>query len=134
MIYLDACILISALEDRGETGDRVRQALARTEDRIAASPLVLHECLVKPLRDGDLETRSRFLSAYERMVHLELDDTVFLHAAELRARHGLKTPDALHLAAAQLAGCRELWTNDARLAAASRGLAVDVVSAGAFSA
>jgi predicted nucleic acid-binding protein len=68
------------------------------------------------------------------MVHLELDETAFLHAAELRARHGLKTPDALHLAAAQLTGCRELWTNDARFAAASRGLAVDVVSAGAISA
>lgn len=46
---------------------------------------------------------------------------------ELRARHGLRTPDALHRAVAQLAGCDELWTNDNRLAAAAEGLAVNVV-------
>ena len=34
---------------------------------------------------------------------------------------------ALHLAAAQLSGCTELWTNDKRLAAASHGLAVDIL-------
>ena len=36
-------------------------------------------------------------------------------AAELRAHHRLKTPDALHLATAQSHGCTEIWTNDNRL-------------------
>lgn len=40
-------------------------------------------------------------------------------ATELRARHGLKTPDALHLAAAIACGCNELWTNDGRLTRAT---------------
>ena len=44
-------------------------------------------------------------------------------AAELRARFNLKTPDALHLAAAQCHGCEALWTHDNRLDQASRGLA-----------
>ena len=39
----------------------------------------------------------------------------------------LRTPDALHLAAAQVHGCSALWTNDSRLAVAGRGLAVDVL-------
>ncbi|WP_374114499.1 type II toxin-antitoxin system prevent-host-death family antitoxin [Microbacterium paraoxydans] len=46
------------------------------------------------------------------------------------ADSGLKTPDALHLAAAQLSGCTEPWTNDERLAAASPGLAVDILDRG----
>ena len=37
---------------------------------------------------------------------------------------------SIHLAAAQVSGCAELWTNDLRLAAASHGLAVDIVAAG----
>jgi len=59
----------------------------------------------------------------------DLDDETFLHAAELRARYGrqgLKTPDALHLAVAQLNRCSALWTNDERFAAASQGLAIAV--------
>jgi len=49
---------------------------------------------------------------------------VYDGAAELRARYGLRTPDALHLACAQHHGCQALWTNDDRLARASHGLAV----------
>jgi len=37
-------------------------------------------------------------------------------AAELRAQHRLKTPDARHAAAAISNGCDEFWTNDRRLA------------------
>ncbi len=33
----------------------------------------------------------------------------------LRARNGIQTPDALHLAAAIEGGCQEFWTNDKRL-------------------
>jgi len=40
----------------------------------------------------------------------------------------LRSPDALHLATAHLARCAELWTTDRRLAAASGGLAVDVIN------
>ncbi|MBO0981255.1 PIN domain-containing protein [Microbacterium sp. SD291] len=127
MIYLDACILIYALEDRGIRGDRVRRALASVRSLVATSPLVLPECLVGPLRAGDMELRDRHLALYERVEHIDLGPEVFVRAAELRAEFGLRTPDALHLAAAQLAGCEELWTNDRRLAAASRGLAVDVI-------
>ncbi len=46
---------------------------------------------------------------------------VFDLATELRAQHGLKTPDALHLAAALRAGCDEFWTNDEHLAKAAAG-------------
>ena len=61
------------------------------------------------------------------LVSLALPEAVFLAAAQLRARFGLRTPDALHLACAQHHGCDALWTNDDRLASAGHGLARNVV-------
>ncbi len=129
MIYLDSCILIYAIEDEGERGESVRSRLeAAGEEPIAISPLVMQECLVGPLREDDLALRDHYVRAFDRFEVLELGVAQFARAAELRARLGLRTPDALHLAAAQLAECRELWTNDARLAAASHGLAIDIIA------
>ena len=55
---------------------------------------------------------------------------IYLEAAELRARFGLRTPDALHLACAQHHRCDALWTNDGRFGRASGGLARNVLGAG----
>ncbi|MGJ0203307.1 PIN domain-containing protein [Leucobacter sp. gxy201] len=127
VIYLDSCIVIYAVEDAGERGSRVRGALAAAEDVVAVSPLVAHECLVGPYRARDLELRDHYLEFIDRLERVALDTDVFLRAAELRAHTGLRTPDALHLAAAQHAGCAELWTNDQRFAKASRGLARNIL-------
>jgi uncharacterized protein len=56
-----------------------------------------------------------------------MPEPVYLQAAELRARFGVKTPDALHLACAQYHRCEALWTNDDRLSQASFGLAHNVL-------
>ncbi len=127
MIYLDACILIYALEDDGDPGDAVRRAMASARVPLATSPLVLPECLAMPLRTRNHALRDSYLAVYEQLEIVELNTEAYLRAAELRADHGLKTPDALHLAAAQLSEAEQLWTNDKRLAKASRGLAVDIV-------
>ncbi|WP_337005344.1 MULTISPECIES: type II toxin-antitoxin system VapC family toxin [unclassified Microbacterium] len=126
MIYLDSCILIYAIEDGGPRGIAVRNALREVDVAVSSSPLALQECLVGPLKGRNVELRDRYLDAFDRIEQIALDTRAFVRAAELRADFGLKTPDALHLAAAQLAGCTELWTNDKRFLAASHGLAVDV--------
>lgn len=128
MIYLDSCILIYAIESFDSEGEGVRATLAATRDTAAVSPLVLHECLVKPLRDHNWELRDRYMEAYAQFHTIALDLDVFTRAAELRAASGMKTPDALHVAAAQSAYCAELWTNDHRLASATHGLAVNVLA------
>ena len=87
----------------------------------------MQECLVGPLRDDDLALRDHYVRAFDRFEVLELGVAQFARAAELRARLGLRMPDVLHLAVAQFAECSELWTNDERLAAASHGLAIDVI-------
>jgi uncharacterized protein len=74
---------------------------------------------VWPLREAAAE----LLAAYDRFFgsrdlrRCRLTGAVYDLATELRARHGIKTPDALHLAAALDSGCNEFWTNDRRLPA-----------------
>ena len=128
MIYLDSCILIYAVEDDGERGRRARQALAdHGEAELVVSPLVVMECLTGPLKRGDLALVDYYRDTLAATGRVPLDEEVFVRAAELRARHGIATPDALHLAAAQKAGCAALWTDDRRLEGAAHGLAVAIV-------
>ncbi|MFZ3140970.1 MAG: type II toxin-antitoxin system VapC family toxin [Polaromonas sp.] len=86
------------------------------------SDLVRLESRVLPLRNLNLLLLSRFDAFFDvNQAHsVRLDSAVFDFATELRAQHGLKTPDALHLAAALQAGCDEFWTNDQRLAKAAQ--------------
>lgn len=129
LIYLDTCLLIYAFERHPDHGERVRRALAAEPvERFAISPLVQFECLVAPMRDGNVELLRYYEEGLAQFVQLPMSAEVFMHGAQLRARFGLKTPDALHLAAAQHHGCDALWTNDSRLAQAARGLAVDVLT------
>lgn len=129
LIYLDTCLLIYAFEQHPDHGVRVRRALAtQPADRFAISPLVQFECLVAPMRDGNLELQQYYEAGLAQFVQLPMSAAVFIHGAQLRARFGLKTPDALHLAAAQQHGCDALWTNDNRMAKAAHGLAVNVLT------
>jgi len=130
VIYLDSCILIYAVEDEGKRGRAARQALAdHADDEIVVSPLVVMECLTGPLKSGDLALVDYYRATLDAAGRIPFDEEVFVRAAELRARHALSTPDALHLAAAQKAECSALWTNDRRLERAAHGLAVAIVEA-----
>ncbi len=128
LIYLDTCLLIYLIEAHPVFGERVRGALEReSRARFSISPLVKFECLVAPMRSGNLVLQHYYEEALNRLVPLSMPEDVFLRGAQLRARFGLKTPDALHLACAQHHDCTALWTNDERLAQAGHGLAVNVL-------
>jgi predicted nucleic acid-binding protein len=128
LIYLDACILIYLIERHERWGVQVAKAFDESSgDRCGVSPLAKCECLVGPLRRGDPVLRRAYLDAFDLLLPLAMPEQVYLQAAELRARFGLKTPDALHLACAQHHGCEALWTNDARLRQASHGLARNIL-------
>jgi predicted nucleic acid-binding protein len=82
---------------------------------VVSSELTLLETLVKPFRDGDdvLATAFRALLLASREVRLlPISQALLEDAARLRATIGLKTPDALHAAAALAAGCALFVTND----------------------
>ena len=125
VIYLDSCLLVYVIEDDPVFGAATRQRLAETGvSQLAISPLVRLECLVGPMKTGDRALRLRYEQALGLLLLLDMPAAVYDGAAELRARYGLRTPDALHLACAQHHGCQALWTNDDRLARASHGLAL----------
>jgi predicted nucleic acid-binding protein len=68
--------------------------------------------------------------AQAEVVTVPLNARVFNLATELRALDNLKTPDALHLAAAISSGCDEFWSNDDRLAKVAGGR-IEVVNVSA---
>ena len=128
LIYVDACLVIYAFEDHPQYGAAARAAFRRAAaGQLALSSLIKLECLVGPIRSGNLVLQQHYEEGLAQFNLLPLPDPVFVQAATLRARFNLKTPDAIHLAAAQHHGCEALWTNDDRLARASHGLAVNVL-------
>src|SRR3546814_8796328 len=89
LIYLDTCLLIYAFERHPTHGERVQRALAtESADRFAISPLVQFECLVAPLRDGNLELQRYYEEGLAQFVQLPMSAVVFTHGAHLRARFG----------------------------------------------
>jgi len=127
LIYLDACLVIYEVEMHPQFQLPLRRAMAQARGATyAISPLVKCECLVAPYKRSDPALLRRFESFFAQLVLLPLLEADFIQAAQLRARFGLRTPDALHLACAQRHQCEALWTNDARLHSASLGLALDV--------
>lgn len=73
------------------------------------------EVLVVPHRMGDVPLATRYaeLLSKSRGIRLvEVDDAQQRAAAQLSARHNLRTPDALQLAAALTTLCSTFVTND----------------------
>jgi predicted nucleic acid-binding protein len=127
LIYLDSCLVIYAAERDPSHGAKVAAKLMDAEDEVfAVSPLVKLECLVKPLKNGNVLLKKYYEALFQTLINLDLTEAVFMEAAELRARFSLRTPDALHLACALHHRCDALWTNDLRLENAGRGFAISI--------
>ncbi len=106
MVFLDASAIIYLLEgDRTvqtavrDTLDTLRPATGETPT-LAVSALSRLECRVRPLRDGDEALIDRYdaFFADPGLMVIALDTAVLDCAAELRARHRLRTPDAIQAA------------------------------------
>ncbi len=131
-LYWDACVLIYRLQDVEPWNRSIASALAAIPaPKLVVSELGRMECRVKPLREADQVTLAKYdkFFAAPTLGWVPHDRPVFDLAADLRAHHALKTPDALHLAAAIVGGCSEFWTNDRRLEQAAEGR-LRVVSVG----
>jgi predicted nucleic acid-binding protein len=85
---------------------------------IVTSAVTLLEVLVVPYRAEDARLADRYeaLLTRSRGVRLvELERPLLKRAAQIRARHGVRAPDALQLAAALESECVSFVTNDHRL-------------------
>ncbi|MFZ4856488.1 MAG: type II toxin-antitoxin system VapC family toxin [Desulfuromonadaceae bacterium] len=107
ILFLDANIIIYRVEAvepfNRQLFATVQELVTRHPDTgFAVSRLSMLECLVKPLRDQNTAEIDRyrgfFASAGLQMV--EVSSQVIETATLLRARHGLRTPDAIQAASA----------------------------------
>ena len=120
-VYLDSCIVIYYVERHPVFFPMIRDRLippSSVQDPVVIlSHLTRMECRIQPKRSSDDELLARFdeFFALPDFRWASMDRQVFDLATDLRARFSLKTPDALHLAAAIHYGCTEFWTNDLRL-------------------
>jgi uncharacterized protein len=125
LVFVDSCVLIYAMEEDPQFGQAARQALSTAwanRQTVAISPLVQLECLVHPLSRQQADLVARYQDWLRQFRWLPINDITFALATELRAKHKLKTPDALHLATALQHQCVALISNDKRLERANTNL------------
>jgi uncharacterized protein len=120
-LYLDACCIVYLIE-AAEPFHRVvaGRLVSHGRDpsaRVVTSRLSRLECRTRPLRDA----KADLLSAYDlffassRLDLVEILGPVVERATDPRARYGLRTPDALHLATAIEERAAVFLTGDATL-------------------
>jgi predicted nucleic acid-binding protein len=120
MIYVDSGIIIRMLEGV----DRVRrpilqrlQAMSSEERILVTSRLSSLECCCKPLRENQPTVPALYRDFFHRadeVVVKDIDAAVIEAATEVRARAGLRTPDAIHAGTAVLSQAKAFWTTDKR--------------------
>lgn len=120
MVFVDANPVIYHVEQPAIWGPKASAritALVAAGEPLAVTVLVRMECLVGPLKKGDAKLLNDFRTFFNSpdVRVLAITALVADRAAMIRATHGFKPLDALHLAAAAEHGCGMFLTNDAGL-------------------
>lgn len=94
------------------------EKIERGDISAVISALVFAELLVPAYRAGQpqlAEKITHILGHYPNLTVIPLSSEIAVAAAQLRAEHQLRTPDAIHLATARHTGARGFITNDKEL-------------------
>src|ERR1700685_2413622 len=117
-ILLDTCVWIYHFEQNPAFADAAGNFIEHLEAgrfRGIASELTLLEIIVKPLQLGRQDAADDYetlLSYFPNLDLIPISRAILLDAAGLRARHRLRTPDAIQLATAFSSGATVAITND----------------------
>lgn len=79
--------------------------------------ITMAELLTVPARAGNqraMDEYELYLSSFPHLLILPLDISIARETAIVRAATGLRTPDAVQIATARIAGARAIVTNDRR--------------------
>lgn len=120
-VFLDTAPLIYFIEKSPRYHHIVKPVIAlidALETEGLTSTITLLEVLVHPLREGNKKLANRYkaiLLSSKGLVTHEISHAISEKAAQLRAKHGLKTPDALQLATAIIHRADYFLTNDPNL-------------------
>jgi predicted nucleic acid-binding protein len=116
-VALDAAVLIYTVEGHPKYFDLGHQIFSWLQSRGSAvtSTVTMTEALVRPYRLGDLNSVYKLYALLLSYPHLDWvapNLHIADHAAQIRATHNLRTPDAIHAATALAAGVTGFITND----------------------
>jgi predicted nucleic acid-binding protein len=120
-IFLDTAPVIYFLEANAIYFPAIEPVFRRLDEGsllAVTSPVTLAECLIHPLRDGNMALADKFatlLIGGPSTVMMPIDAECGRAAAQLRASYKLTLTDAIQLAVASAAGCDLFVTNDADL-------------------
>jgi predicted nucleic acid-binding protein len=120
MVFLDTNPIIYFVEQPPVWGPKavaLPNAVQVAGEAFGVTNLVRMECLVGPLKSGDTTLLGDF-DAFFSLPDLQVQALILAvceRAATIRAKHGFKPLDSLHLAAAVEHGCARFLTNDTRL-------------------
>jgi len=130
-VYLDACCFIYLVEGTPEWRSAVESRLRLIPEtaQLITSQLSRLECRTRPLRDGNDSLLKRYddLFSAARVCLVDISPAIIDRATILRARHGYKSPDAIHLASGVSARVATFLTGDSHLQGCSE-LNVDVLA------
>ena len=131
-VYLDTCCLIYTIERHTDFFPILAPLWAASQSAsisIVCSKLTILECLVGPLKAKDVELVAAYETAFGAgdLRLCEVAEEILRDAAQLRATHNLKTPDAIHAATALSASAVSFITNDPHFERVA-GLNVQVIS------
>jgi len=120
-LFLDTAPLIYFIEKNRRYHDIIKPVISQIdafETEGLSSTITLLEVLVRPLRDGNKKLANKYkaiLLSSNGLVTHEISHAISERAAILRAKHGLKTPDAIQLATATHHKADYFLTNDSAL-------------------
>jgi predicted nucleic acid-binding protein len=117
LVYIDTMTLIYTVERYPAYWPLLEPLWLAAQTRaieLVSSELTLMETLVGPLKSGNSALERAFETALlgTDVRLLPITQPILREAARLRATTKLRTPDALHAATAQHAGCVLFVTND----------------------
>ena len=111
-LALDTAPVVYFVEAHPKYGPLVReifQHIANGEPTAVTSVVTLSETLVRPLALGDVALQDEYRKLLQHSEHVDtrlIDLSAAERAADLRARYGMRLPDAMQLAVALEAGCQ----------------------------
>lgn len=119
-VGLDTAPLIYFIEENPtylEAAKLFFEAMDHGDFTVVTSTVTLLEVLVHPLRSNNaaLAAEYRDILLNSKLMTLEVSSAIAEQAAQLRAVHDIRTPDAIQLSAALHAGATHFFTNDVRL-------------------
>lgn len=120
-VFIDTAPFIYFIEKNHRYHQLIKHVITLLDNRQTTgftSTITLLEVLVMPLREGKPKTAAQYKAVLldsPGLTALEITHDISELAAGLRARHGLRTPDAIQLASALTAKADYFLTNDAAL-------------------